>query len=230
MNDMNLDLFGADDITHHFINRRRLPRHKCHKMDFKPDADVEYTAVHEIDLANVGSFIARYPKPDDVVPVTERRGNGAKWMFYWGLHYHRRRSDPRAVTHRQKQTKQRKLYKTGGKNTAILQRKVQRIGDFIDMDAVRVYFLLMFGEVSELTVVFQLATAEFLINIGNNRNAGICCLVHTDPQFCEQAKQGFNVVVGGKGFGCESSREQAVMALLSKSNPTTILSIGIRDF
>ncbi|KGO41963.1 Aconitase/3-isopropylmalate dehydratase large subunit, alpha/beta/alpha [Penicillium expansum] len=199
-------------------------------MDFKPDADVEYTAVHEIDLANVGSFIARYPKPDDVVPVTERRGNGAKWMFYWGLHYHRRRSDPRAVTHRQKQTKQRKLYKTGGKNTAILQRKVQRIGDFIDMDAVRVYFLLMFGEVSELTVVFQLATAEFLINIGNNRNAGICCLVHTDPQFCEQAKQGFNVVVGGKGFGCESSREQAVMALLSKSNPTTILSIGIRDF
>jgi 3-isopropylmalate dehydratase small subunit len=33
----------------------------------------------------------------------------------------------------------------------------------------------------------------------------------------ERAQQGFNIVVGGKGFGCGSSREQAVMALLGKS-------------
>lgn len=43
-------------------------------MYFRPDADAVYAAVHEIDLTNVGSFIARYPKPDDVVPVTEEEG------------------------------------------------------------------------------------------------------------------------------------------------------------
>lgn len=60
-----------DEITHDFISRRKLTRHKCHTAYFRPDTDAEYAAVHEIDLSKVESFIARYPKPDDVVPVTE---------------------------------------------------------------------------------------------------------------------------------------------------------------
>jgi homoaconitase/3-isopropylmalate dehydratase large subunit len=63
-----------DDTTHNFINRRKLARHKCHTTYFRPDADAEYAAVHQIDLTHVGSFIARYPNPDDVVPVTEEEG------------------------------------------------------------------------------------------------------------------------------------------------------------
>jgi homoaconitase/3-isopropylmalate dehydratase large subunit len=63
-----------DDTTHKFINRRKLTRHKCHATYFRPDADAEYAAVHEIDLTHVGSFIARYPNPDDVVSVTEEEG------------------------------------------------------------------------------------------------------------------------------------------------------------
>jgi hypothetical protein len=69
-------------------------------------------------------------------------------------------------------------------------------------------------------VVFKLAPAEFLIGMKNNMDAGLRCLVHTHPKFRERAQQGFNIVVGGKGFGCGSSREQAVMALLGKSSPT----------
>lgn len=63
-----------DEITHDFISRRKLTRHKCHTAYFRPDTDAEYAAVHEIDLSKVESFIARYPKPDDVVPVTEEEG------------------------------------------------------------------------------------------------------------------------------------------------------------
>lgn len=60
----------------------------------------------------------------------------------------------------------------------------------------------------------QLAPAEFLIGMGTNEIAGAHCLEHTNPGFRERAKQGFNIVVAGKGFGCGSSREQGVMALL----------------
>ncbi|KAJ5357087.1 hypothetical protein N7517_011696 [Penicillium concentricum] len=68
------DLFVPDKITHNFINRRKLAQYKCPTTYFKPDTDAKYAAVHEIDLTNVGSFIARYPRPDDVVPVTEEEG------------------------------------------------------------------------------------------------------------------------------------------------------------
>lgn len=65
-------------------------------------------------------------------------------------------------------------------------------------------------------MVLKLAPAEFLIGIKSNMDAGMCCLVYRYPTFRERAQQGFNIVVGGKGFGCGSSREQAVMALLGK--------------
>ncbi|KAJ5423117.1 hypothetical protein N7491_008333 [Penicillium cf. griseofulvum] len=67
-------LFVPDGNTHNFINRRKLARYKCQATYFKPDTDAKYAAVHEIDLSNVGSFIARYPMPDDVVPVIEEEG------------------------------------------------------------------------------------------------------------------------------------------------------------
>lgn len=50
-----------------------------------------------------------------------------------------------------------------------------------------------------------------------NADSGSHCLQYTHPEFRRRAKEGFNIVVAGKGFGCGSSREQAVMALLGKT-------------
>lgn len=64
---------------------------------------------------------------------------------------------------------------------------------------------------------YQLAPAQFLISMSDNKIAGEHCLEHTHPEFRQRVKDGFNIVVAGKAFGCGSSREQAVMALLGTS-------------
>lgn len=64
---------------------------------------------------------------------------------------------------------------------------------------------------------YQLAPAQFLIGMSDNKIAGEHCLEHTHPEFRQRVKDGFNIVVAGKAFGCGSSREQAVMALLGAS-------------
>ncbi|CRL28582.1 Aconitase-like core [Penicillium camemberti] len=267
-------LFAPDNMTQEFINRRKLTRHKCNTVYFKPDVDAEYAAVHEIDLTNVTSFIARYPQPDDVVPVTEEEGmeldgcfigacttteedlilgalvieqamrKGSKptakgkrkvvpgsipilyrlrelglceiyaeagfeigipgcsycvgmsadqaapgevWISSQNRNFENRMGkgsighlasaatvaassfemklsdvtyvEPcdcgdygRAATQRQNQTEKRRLGTDGGRNTKVLQGKVQRLGDFVDTDA--------------------LAPAEFLIGMKSNLDAG----------------------------------------------------------
>lgn len=50
----------------------------------------------------------------------------------------------------------------------------------------------------------------------DNEMSGQHCLEFTNPEFRNRAKEGFNILVAGKGFGCGSSREQAVMALLGR--------------
>ena len=67
-------VFVADHITKEFVEKRRLPRNKAASIYFKPDDDAEYAETHEIDLGQVQSFMAKYPNPDDVVPVTEQEG------------------------------------------------------------------------------------------------------------------------------------------------------------
>ena len=60
-----------DEVTHEFINKRKTPRHKRNSLYFSPDEDASYIETHIIDLANVESFVALYPKPDDVVPISK---------------------------------------------------------------------------------------------------------------------------------------------------------------
>ncbi|UKZ95721.1 uncharacterized protein TrAFT101_010537 [Trichoderma asperellum] len=84
--------------------------------------------------------------------------------------------------------------KNDGNADTIIRGKVQRLGDFVDTDA--------------------LAPAQFLISSRTNEEMGAHCLEFTNPAFRSRAKEGFNVVVAGKAFGCGSSREQAVSALL----------------
>ena len=105
---------------------------------------------------------------------------------------------------------------SGSSGTAeILQGKVQQLGDFVDTDAVRPPSPLLWKKNQEANYrTIKLAPAEFLIGMSSNEVAGMHCLQHTNPDFRDRVKQGFNIVVAGKGFGCGSSREQAVMALL----------------
>ncbi|KAJ5178684.1 uncharacterized protein N7500_001383 [Penicillium coprophilum] len=63
--------FVPDDVTLNFIHKRRFAHYKSYKVYFQPDTDAKYAAVHEIYLINLGFFIARHPKPGDVVPVAE---------------------------------------------------------------------------------------------------------------------------------------------------------------
>ncbi|SPO07049.1 probable aconitase family protein [Cephalotrichum gorgonifer] len=76
----------------------------------------------------------------------------------------------------------------------IISGKVNRLGDFIDTDA--------------------LAPAQFLVDAKSNEELGTHCLEYTHPEFRSRVAEGFNIVVAGTGFGCGSSREQAVLALL----------------
>ncbi|KAJ9144998.1 Aconitase family protein [Pleurostoma richardsiae] len=83
---------------------------------------------------------------------------------------------------------------TQGMSSKMILGKVQRLGDFIDTDA--------------------LAPAQFLVECGTNEELGAHCMEFTMPEFRDRVKNGFNIVVGGKAFGCGSSREQAVNALI----------------
>lgn len=63
----------------------------------------------------------------------------------------------------------------------------------------------------------KLAPADFLMSMRDNKTSGMHCLEHTHPDFRARVANGFNIVVAGRGFGCGSSREQAVMALLGEA-------------
>ncbi|PWY90353.1 aconitase family protein [Aspergillus sclerotioniger CBS 115572] len=322
-------VFVADHITKEFVEKRRLPRNKASSIYFKPDDDAVYAETHEIDLGQVQSFMAKYPNPDDVVPVTEQEGMhldgcfigacttaeedlilgalvleqglqrglkpvtkgkrkvvpgsvpilrrlrelgltqiyedagfevgipgcsycvgmsadkaapGEVWISSQNRNFENRMGqgsignlasaatvaassfdmklrDPHeflsaidlerwhslrgiSVSATEPAEDQLTYVEPNGSDattntnsdTDILTGKVQRLGDFIDTDA--------------------LAPAESLINMKTNEIAGQHCLEHTHPEFRQRVKDGFNIVVAGKAFGCGSSREQAVMALL----------------
>lgn len=75
--------------------------------------------------------------------------------------------------------------------------------------------LLFLGRSSfGLRLPSQLARAEVLVSMTVHESSGLHCLEHSDPDFRDRVKRGQNGIVAGKSFGCGSSREQAVMALI----------------
>ncbi|KAI1083697.1 hypothetical protein F5B20DRAFT_528141 [Whalleya microplaca] len=82
----------------------------------------------------------------------------------------------------------------GHERGPVIRGKVYQLGDFIDTDA--------------------LAPAQFLVSSRTNEALGTHCLEFTHPDFRRSVAEGYNIVVAGKAFGCGSSREQAVSALL----------------
>ncbi|KAL2866104.1 aconitase family protein [Aspergillus lucknowensis] len=337
-------IFVPDLKTHNFVQKRMSSRHKEAGVYFRPDDDAQYAATYEINLENVRPFIAKYPNPDDVVPVVDAEGMPLDGCFIGacttteedlilaalvlnqGLQSGlrpvprgKRKMVPGStpILHRLGENGMTDIYEAAGfeigvpgcsycvgmsadqaapgeiwlssqnrnfKNrmgkgsighlasaatvaassfgmsvrdptlfldvvdlggflgkgelsgstdseggltgptyvepregtrvgnisemnqgdqgstecgnpqTNIIAGRIQRLGDFVDTDA--------------------LAPADFLMDMKTNEIAGAHCLQHTHPEFRQRVRDGFNVVVAGKAFGCGSSREQAVMALL----------------
>ncbi|KAF7179654.1 hypothetical protein CNMCM7691_008703 [Aspergillus felis] len=336
-------VFVPDQITRDFVANRRLQRHKNLVTYFRPDSDAQYAAELDIDLGNVQSFFARYPRPDDVVPVSDYAGMRLDGCFigacttaeedlilaalvlekglkkaYRPVKHGKRKMVPGSlpILRRLRELCLTDVYEAAGFEIGVpgcsycvgmsadqaapgevwlssqnrnfenrmgkgsighlgsaatvaassfemkltdphdllcginwerwtslrgpsvptadtgavscltyvepsgspalsqlraessifsgytqeppfpktLGGKVQLLGDFIDTDA--------------------LAPAEFLMDMKTNEQSGLHCLQYTHPVFRQRAQEGFNIVVAGQAFGCGSSREQAVMALL----------------
>ncbi|KAK2036641.1 3-isopropylmalate dehydratase large subunit 2 [Colletotrichum somersetense] len=64
-------IFLPDAVTKHFIDARKTVHYKTASYYFQPDETCSYAASHIIDLSAAQPFVARYPNPDDVVPVSE---------------------------------------------------------------------------------------------------------------------------------------------------------------
>jgi 3-isopropylmalate dehydratase small subunit len=60
----------------------------------------------------------------------------------------------------------------------------------------------------------QIIPSKFLAGNTTNESLGAHCMEFFMPEFRQMVRDGLDVVVGGEGFGCGSSRDVAVNALL----------------
>jgi homoaconitase/3-isopropylmalate dehydratase large subunit len=74
-------IFESDEQTSSFVNRRLQKKHKEKAVFYKSDEDANYAERHQVDLSKVESFIAKYPSPDNVFPVSEVKGTKLDGCF-----------------------------------------------------------------------------------------------------------------------------------------------------
>lgn len=91
---------------------------------------------------------------------------------------------------------------------AVLEGKVWRYGDNIDTDVI--------------------IPARYL-NTFDPKELAKHCMVDIDPTFAENVKTG-DIMVGGKNFGCGSSREHAPVAIKESGVPVVIAASFARIF
>lgn len=60
-----------DGVTAEYIARRPDKRNKSDSVYFQPDTDAEYAGEYQIDLSKLEHYVALYPSPDNVVPVSQ---------------------------------------------------------------------------------------------------------------------------------------------------------------
>lgn len=114
----------------------------------------------------------------------------------------------------------------------LIKGKIQRLGDFVDTDAVSSStFVRPRVRVPRRGAdkMKQLAPAQYLVSARTEQELGSHCLEFTHPSFRAKVGEGFNIVVAGTGFGCGSSREQAVSALLGRL-PDLLLAARLHTF
>lgn len=74
-------VFEPDAITQDYINRRKKKTYKKNSKYFKADPDAEYAGRYTIDLSKVEACVAKYPEPDNVVPVSSMAGDKLDGVF-----------------------------------------------------------------------------------------------------------------------------------------------------
>ncbi|KAJ5624985.1 hypothetical protein N7510_001294 [Penicillium lagena] len=60
-----------DAVTADFISRRPERKHKSEALFFRPDKNARYAGEYQIDLSKLEHFVALYPSPDNVIPVSQ---------------------------------------------------------------------------------------------------------------------------------------------------------------
>ena len=90
-----------------------------------------------------------------------------------------------------------------------IQSRIYRLGDFVDTDAI--------------------IPAYACMNNPSDADLGDHCFEAFDPEFRKHARNGFQVIVGGKAFGCGSSREEAPRALKGLSHQVASRSYKFAD-
>lgn len=68
-------------MTEQFVNSRKTSHHRSNSRYFRPDEGCTYAESFTIDLSKVEPFVAKYPSPDDVVPVSDVAGNHLDGVF-----------------------------------------------------------------------------------------------------------------------------------------------------
>lgn len=65
-------VFQPDYIVQDYISHRRRKRYQRNSIYFQADDDASYASIHTISLEEIEPYIAIYPEPDNVVPISER--------------------------------------------------------------------------------------------------------------------------------------------------------------
>lgn len=95
---------------------------------------------------------------------------------------------------------------------SMISGKVLRLGDFIDTDAVSV--LDHPDSVIPVQLTDQIIPSKFLSTSTSDEELGSHCMEFFMPEFRQLVRDGHDVIVAGRAFGCGSSRDVAVNALL----------------
>ncbi|KAL3421013.1 aconitase [Phlyctema vagabunda] len=74
-------VFVPDEVTYNYINGRQRKEHRSQGVYFAPDEGASYSSTYELSLSDVVSFVALYPSPDNVVPVTDITGQKLEGCF-----------------------------------------------------------------------------------------------------------------------------------------------------
>ncbi|KIY02922.1 uncharacterized protein Z520_01387 [Fonsecaea multimorphosa CBS 102226] len=74
-------VFVPDALVKNYIDSRKQKYRRSSPLYFRPDADCQYAESFEIDLSKVQSYMAIYPSPDDVVPISQQVGRALDGCF-----------------------------------------------------------------------------------------------------------------------------------------------------
>ncbi|KAE8167979.1 hypothetical protein BDV40DRAFT_311437 [Aspergillus tamarii] len=214
------------------VGKRRMPRHKIASIYMKPDANTQYVQTQEIDLSKVQSFITEYPRTDDLdgcfigaFTTAEEDLILATLVLELGLkdsigHLGSAATiaisslDMRVIdpTYLLGVIDTENWHKPRRTRISNMTGTLTETEDYVEPSESSQPCCKIQDKLPNIrSTLIETSTGDL---IDTDNAAREHCMQYTHPEFCDRVKEGFNIVVAGKAFGCGSSREQAVMALL----------------